>query len=373
MSEAADRLLEPLRAQTDAMVERLAALVTCESPSSGPAALNRCAEILAGIAGEVAGKPVTLDNRGQSPVLHVGRPDAPIVLLGHLDTVHPVGTLEEFPFERRDGRIWGPGVLDMKAGLVQAIYAMSLADTDQVCLTVTADEEVGSPSSRPLIERLARSARAVLVLEASSSGRLKTARKGVSTYRLEFAGRSAHAGLEPERGANACVAMAGAVLDAASLADPDMTTTVTPTVATAGITANTVPDRASLTVDVRAVTTAEQRRVDEALRRLTSRVDGVQIEVAGGINRPPLQAAASEQLFTVAQRACRDLGLAPVGEQHVGGGSDGNFAAAVGAQVLDGLGAVGEGPHTRTEWVSEPALAERAALLARLAELLTHN
>jgi glutamate carboxypeptidase len=355
------------------MVDRLAELVTCESPSSDPAALARCARILARIAGEVAGQPVTVDEQGPGPVLHVGRPDAPIVLLGHLDTVHPLGTLEEFPFERRDGRIWGPGVLDMKAGLVQALYAMSLAGTDQVCLAVTADEEVGSPSSRLLIERLARNAQAVLVLEASSSGRLKTARKGVSTYRLEFAGRSAHAGLEPQRGANACVAMAGAVLDAASLADPDMTTTVTPTVASAGITANTVPDRASLAIDVRAVTTAEQHRVDEALRRLTSRVDGVRIDVAGGINRPPLQAAASEQLFTVAQRACRELGLAPVGEEHVGGGSDGNFAAAVGAHVLDGLGAVGEGPHTRTEWVSEPALAERGALLARLVELLANN
>jgi glutamate carboxypeptidase len=373
MSEAATRLLQPLRAQTDAMVDRLAELVTCESPSSDPAALARCAKILARIAREVTGRPVTVDEQGPSPVLHVGRPDAPVVLLGHLDTVHPVGTLEEFPFQRRDGRIWGPGVLDMKAGLIQAIYAMSLADTDQVCLTVTADEEIGSPASRPLIERLARNARAVLVLEASSSGRLKTARKGVSTYQLHFAGRSAHAGLEPQRGANACIAMAGAVLDAASLADPEMTTTVTPTVASAGVTANTVPDRASLTIDVRAVTIAEQQRVDETLRRLTSRVDGVQIEVAGGINRPPLQATASGQLFTVAQRACRELGLAPVEEEHVGGGSDGNFAAAVGARVLDGLGGVGEGPHTRTEWISEAALAERAALLARLVELLAGN
>ena len=373
MSQAATRLLEPLRAQTGAMVERLAELVTCESPSSEPAALSHCAEILAGIAREVTGKPVTLDNQGHAPVLHIGERDAPVVLLGHLDTVHPLGTLAEFPFERRDGRISGPGVLDMKAGLVQALYAMSLADTGQVCLVVTADEEVGSPASRPLIERLARNARAVLVLEASSSGRLKTARKGVSTYRLHFAGRSAHAGLEPQRGANACVAMAGAVLDAAGLANHAMATTVTPTVASAGITANTVPDRASLTIDVRAVTTAEQQRVDEAFRRLTSRVDGVQIEVAGGINRPPLQAVASGQLFTVAQRACRELGLASVGEEHVGGGSDGNFAAAVGAQVLDGLGAVGEGPHTRTEWISETSLAERAALLARLVELLTSN
>jgi glutamate carboxypeptidase len=373
VSQAATRLLEPLRAQTGAMVERLAELVTCESPSSEPAALSRCAEVLAGIAREVTDKPVTLDNQGQAPVLHIGERDAPVVLLGHLDTVHPLGTLGEFPFERRDGRISGPGVLDMKAGLVQALYAMSLADTGQVCLVVTADEEVGSPASRPLIERLARNARAVLVLEASSSGRLKTARKGVSTYRLHFAGRSAHAGLEPQRGANACVAMAGAVLDAAGLANHAMATTVTPTVASAGITANTVPDRASLTIDVRAVTTAEQQRVDEGFRRLTSRVDGVQIEVAGGINRPPLQAVASGQLFTVAQRACRELGLASVGEEHVGGGSDGNFAAAVGAQVLDGLGAVGEGPHTRTEWISETSLAERAALLARLVELLTSN
>lgn len=355
------------------MVDSLAELVTCESPSSDPAALSRCAEILAGIAGEVTGRPVTLDDQGQSPVLHIGERSAPIVLLGHLDTVHPLGTLKEFPFERRDGRIWGPGVLDMKAGLVQALFAMSLADTDQVCLVVTADEEVGSPSSRPLIERLARNARAVLVLEASSSGRLKTARKGVSSYQLHFSGRSAHAGLEPQRGANACVAMAGAVLDAASLANQATATTVTPTVASAGITANTVPDRASLTIDVRAVTTAEQQRIDEALRRLPARVDGVLVEVAGGINRPPLQAVASAQLFTVALRACRELGLASVGEEHVGGGSDGNFAAAVGAQVLDGLGAVGEGPHTQTEWISETALAERAALLARLAELLTSN
>jgi glutamate carboxypeptidase len=361
-----------LRDRTEDMVQRLAELVRCESPSSEPTALARCSALLAGIAEEVTGYPVILDNQGRLPVLHVGRPDAPIVLLGHLDTVHPVGTLELFPFLRRDGRIWGPGALDMKAGLVQALYALALADSaDHACLTVTADEEVGSPFSRPLIERLARQARAVLVLEPSSDGQLKTARKGVSTYRLEFLGRAAHAGLEPQRGANACVALAAAVLDVVELVGPEMTTTVTPTVAAAGTTANTVPDRASLTIDVRAATIAEQRRIDEAIRRLAARVDGVRIEVVGGINRPPLPAAATARLFTLSQRACRELGLASLGGEHVGGGSDGNFAAAAGAAVLDGLGAVGGGAHTDGEWIFEAALAERAALLARLVELLS--
>lgn len=363
------RLLDRLRARTERMASHVGELVGAESPSADGVALAQCAAVLAELAQRVTAADVEVAEPAGLPVVRVGPENAPVVVLGHLDTVHPMGTLAEVPFRRASGRLYGPGCFDMKAGIVQVLHALSVIDDPAAaCLVVTADEEVGSPSSRAMIERLARGATAVLVCEPAMGNRVKIARKGVSIYRLEFTGRAAHAGLEPERGANACLAMARAALAAAAFANRVDGTTVTPTVASAGSTPNTVPDTAVLTIDSRAVTSAEQQRVDAALRAMPD-ADGVRMAVHGGINRPPLPSRASAGLLALARRACVDLGVEPVAGDHAGGGSDGNFAAAVGAAVLDGLGAVGGGAHTRREWVAESALAERAALLARLIEL----
>jgi glutamate carboxypeptidase len=345
-------------------------LVRCESPSADVAALHRCADLVADLGAARLGAPAVRDEAGGKPVLRFGPADAPVLLLAHLDTVHPVGTLDRVPYQLADSRITGPGVFDMKAGLVMALHALA-ARPEAAALLVTSDEEIGSPDSRAVIEAAARGASAVLVLEASSGGRLKTARKGVSNYVLELRGRAAHAGLEPEKGANACMALAHVVLGTAALADPAAGTTVTPTVASAGTTANTVPDRAELALDVRAATAAEQQRVDDGLRALGTGVDDVALVVHGGINRPPLPTTASDRLFGLAQRAAAELGLGPIEGEQVGGGSDGNFTAALGVDTLDGLGAVGAGAHTEHEWADASALAERTALLIRLIDLIT--
>lgn len=366
-----DELLELMRAKREVMVADLAKLVECESPSSDFEALRHCADVLAALGTDLLGQPPTREESDGAPVLRFGPAPAAIVMLGHLDTVHPVGTAQRIPFGCLEGRLVGPGVFDMKSGLVQGLYALSVLPPDtSVCLLVTSDEELGSPDSRPIIEAVCRDARAVLVLEPSSKGRLKTARKGVSNYRLAFAGRAAHAGLEPERGANACLALAAAALAVAELAAPDLGTSVTPTVASAGTSSNTVPDAASLTVDVRAYSLDEQQRVDVGMRRLTSSVPGVGIEVHGGINRPPLPAAATARLYQLAVKAAVQIGLGGLEEEHVGGGSDGNFTAALGIDTLDGLGAAGDGAHTEREWVAIDSLPERASLLVRLVELI---
>ena len=366
-------ILQRLRDRRDAMFADLERLVTTESPSTDHPALHRCADVIAEVGQAVIGAHPERTEAGGTPVLRFGREDAPVLLLAHLDTVHPLGTLERVPYAVADGRVYGPGVLDMKIGLVQALHA--LAETgavrdDRAALLVTADEELGSPHSRAVIERAASAARAVLVLEPSAGGKLKISRKGVSRYELELAGRAAHAGLNPGQGANACLGLAHAALLATDLADDQAGTTVTPTLAAAGTSANTVPDSASLALDVRAVTADEQQRVDQALRALTEPLAGVRLTVHGGINRPPMQSATGEQLFERARQAATSLGLDELEAQHVGGGSDGNFTAALGVPTLDGLGAVGAGAHTEKEWADVGAVPDRAALLAGLLDTL---
>jgi glutamate carboxypeptidase len=258
----------------------------------------------------------------------------------------------------------------MKAGLVQGLFALSAlietgAERPPVVLLVTSDEEIGSPAGREPIEDVARDAAAVLVIEPSADGRIKIARKGVSNYDLQVTGRSAHAGLEPEKGINALVAAARMVLDVADVAAPELGTTVTPTLASAGTTRNTVPSAATVALDVRAATVAEQQRVDDAVRAIRPH-NGATLTVEGGINRPPLEEGSGAHLLELAQRAAGTCGLPPLETAKVGGGSDGNLTAALGVPTLDGLGAVGAGAHAEGEYVLVPAMPERAALLAAL-------
>lgn len=353
------------------MVEALQALVTCESPSSDPAATTRCLEVAAGIIGDWLGeKPRVVEADGRRHDLYTFGQEGPaveILLLAHVDTVWPTGTLAEIPFSVSDGIIRGPGVFDMKAGLVQGLAALTGLDRlDGIGLLLTTDEEVGSPTSQNLIQTTARDARAVFVLEPGVNGALKTERKGVSMYEVVVTGKAAHAGLEPEKGVNALIELAHIVLGLEAAARPELGTTVTPTVATAGTTRNSVPESASVLIDVRARTAAEQERVHAELTSRGALLAGASINVLGGANRPPLERTASAALFETAAAVARKLGQPELREVSVGGGSDGNFTAGMGIPTLDGLGAIGDGAHARHEHVVAHTMGPRAELLRDL-------
>ena len=347
------------------------AMVECESPSSDLAAVARSADVVERVGTArlgVSPERLVLDGRTHLR-WRLGDGPSRVLVLGHHDTVWPLGSLADRPCTVEDDILRGPGCFDMKAGLAMAFHA--LAGQSGVTLLVTGDEELGSPSSRELIEAEAWAASAVLVLEASADGgALKTERKGVSLYDVRVTGRAAHAGLEPELGVNATVELAHQVLAVAALGDAAAGTTVTPTAARAGTTTNTVPATGSISVDVRVRTLAEQQRVDGAMRALRPVLPEASLEILGGPNRPPLEAAASAALY---QRACSvagELGLAVPGSAAVGGASDGNFAAGVGTPTLDGLGAVGGGAHADDEHVLVDLLPARTALLRRLLDQL---
>jgi glutamate carboxypeptidase len=355
-------VLTEMRSRRRQLVDDLATLVSVESPSGDPEALRASAREVAALGTRLLGAEPRFD--GPHLVWRFG--DATRVLVvGHHDTVWPIGTLAVWPFRTEGDWATGPGCFDMKAGLVQMFHALStLSCLDGVTVVVNADEEVGSPGSRALIEEAARGARAALVCEPSAGGALKTARKGTARYRIDVAGRAAHAGLEPARGANAAVELAHQVLAVAGLGAGE--TTVTPTVAAAGTTVNTVPGEASVTIDVRALDSAEFVRVDRAVRGLRPVVDGTRLAVTGGVGRPPLPPSASAGLFRLAREVAAGLGLPEPAGVSVGGASDGNFTARVGAPTLDGLGAIGGNAHASGEWVDLSGMTDRAALLAAL-------
>jgi len=366
-----DRLSE-LRSRTPAMLEHLRALVEAESPSDDPAATASCASEVSAIASAVLGapgEPTPVD--GRTHVLLRFGGSCRVLIVGHLDTVWPAGTLGRWPFTVSGDRASGPGAFDMKAGIVQGIHALStIGDLDGVTALFTADEEIGSPTSTQLIRDLASGAEAALILEPAAGGALKTGRKGVSMYSVEIAGRAAHAGLEPEKGASALIELAHQVLAMEALADPTQGTTVTPTTATAGTAMNVVPAGARFSVDVRMLSAAEQTRVDGAIKALRPGVAGTTITIEGGPNRGPMEPASSAELFALATEIAGELGFASLAGTTVGGASDGNFTASVGCPTLDGLGAVGDGAHAEGEHVVVSEMAPRAALFAGIVEAL---
>ncbi|WP_432035086.1 M20/M25/M40 family metallo-hydrolase [Streptomyces cucumeris] len=348
----------------DAMIDDLRTLVEVESPSRDIDALKASAATVAAvIESRLGGRAELVETEGGTHVHWSGGGDPRVLILGHHDTVFPLGTLERRPFTVEDGRATGPGVFDMLGGVVQAVHGLaSLEDRSGVEILVTADEEVGSRSSRALLEDRARACGAVLVLEgAADGGGLKTGRKGCGTFEVSVAGRASHAGLEPEAGVNALVEAAHQVLAIAALGRPGIGTTVTPTVATAGTLDNVVPAEATVTVDVRVETPAEKERVEAAFAALTPHLDGAAITVEGSVGRPPMPESASAGLFALARRL-----LPGVDGVAVGGGSDGNLTAALGVPTLDGLGAVGGGAHADHEYLLVDAMAERADLVAGL-------
>lgn len=352
----------------DAMIEDLRTLVEVESPSRDLDALAASAKAVAAvIESRLGGQAVLVESEAGPHVHWSGGGDPRVLILGHHDTVFPLGTLERRPFRVESGHATGPGVFDMLGGLVQAVHGLAtLDDRSGVEILVTADEEVGSRSSRALIEERALACGAVLVFEgAADGGALKTGRKGCGTFQVSVTGRASHAGLEPAAGVNALIEASHQVLDIAALGRPGLGTTVTPTVAFAGTLDNVVPAAATVIVDVRVESADEKARVESAFAALTPHLEGAEISVQGSVGRPPMPESASAGLFAAAKRLLPELeGRA------VGGGSDGNFTAALGVPTLDGLGAVGGGAHADHEYLVIGTMAERARLVAGLVKAI---
>ncbi len=353
------------------MLSALEKLVRLESPTEDLEACRHVIALASDLAKEILGSPATIQEVGGRPVFWWGPHDSEVIVLAHLDTVWPKGSFEPvWSVEGNAAR--GPGVFDMKAGFIQALFAMK-GIVGAAALVATTDEETGSATSKEFIKEISRKAKAVLVIEASLNGKVKTGRKGTAMYQIRIHGKASHAGLEPEKGENATVEMGHAILAVAALENKALGTTVVPTMLRAGNTTNTVPDLATLDIDVRSFSMAEIERVDAAIRNIQAVNPATQYEITGGFNRPPLETPSTMALYERAAKVAASLGMPPLEHASVGGASDGNFAAAAGAQVLDGLGAVGDGAHAAHEWVDITTLESQSALLHGLIKDLLND
>ena len=353
------------------MLDAVEALVAVESPSSEPSACLACADVADELGERLLGARAERHEVDGRTHLRWRFGTPRILLSGHLDTVWPLGTLARWPFRHQDEIATGPGVFDMKAGVAQLFFSLSALDElDGVCVLLTTDEEIGAPTSAALIDETAAGMTAALVLEPSAHGALKTERKGISVFRITVSGRAAHAGLEPEAGANAAVELAHQLLAVAAHSSTEDGTTVTPSLVVAGTAVNTVPAEATAHVDVRTRTGAEARRIRGAFGSLAPAIPGTSLAVEEIVSVPPLERSASAELFGRAQRIARTLGLTPLEEAAVGGSSDGSRIASLGIPTLDGLGAVGDHAHGEGEFVAVAAMPERTALVAALASEL---
>ena len=346
------------------MLADLEALVRLESPTQDLDACKEVVRLANEIATRVLGSPAEIRDVNGRPVFWWGSTQPEVIVLAHLDTVWPKGSFE--PVWQVEGNtVRGPGVFDMKAGFIQAIYAMK-SIKGPVALVATTDEETGSLTSKDFIKEISAKAKTVLVVEATLDGKVKTGRKGTAMYQIKILGKASHAGLEPEKGVNATVEIAHAVIAVSALADPQFGTTVVPTTLTSGNTTNTVPDLAVLDIDIRSFSMAELQRVDAAIKAFAPVNPKTTYEVTGGFNRPPLESTSTMALYERAEKVAKEIGMPALGHASVGGASDGNFAAAAGAQVLDGLGAVGSGAHAKHECVDITTLEDRSKLLNAL-------
>ncbi len=359
------------------MKSLLRQLVEIESPSSDKAAVDRVGARVAEEARRLGAQVEVVPNveTGDHVILRFpsadGRTQGGILLLCHMDTVFPLGTLERMPFREADGKLYGPGVLDMKAGIVIALAAVESAQAHRlrhpVTLLCTSDEETGSHTSRALIERLARESAMTFVLEgAMPDGALKIWRKGVGEFKVHVRGRAAHAGGDHKNGRNAIEEMAHQVIAIQKLTDYDKGTTVSVGVIQGGTVSNVVPEEASIEVDVRILQPEEWSRLETAMRSLHPVLDGTTIAMTGFLNRGPMPVTeTTKTVFAKVQSIAADLGM-DVQSGGTGGVSDANFVAALGLPVLDGLGAVGEGYHSEREFIRAASLEERAKLLSAL-------
>jgi glutamate carboxypeptidase len=378
------KLLSILRGREEQMLRLLKQFVECESPSHNKPAVDRMGRIVASEWRRRAArvsvlKQATRGNHVRAELwLGGGQPAGQILVLGHLDTVYPLGSLEKMRFRVKGGAAWGPGTYDMKGGLVLALAAVDalraggIHPGKRLVFLWTSDEEIGSESSRAVIENEAQRSDAVLVLEPAygADGRLKTARKGVGGAEIIVTGRSAHAGIEPEKGVNAVHELALQIARLMKMNELRRGITVQATVVEGGTVSNVIPAEARAKLDLRYQTMADARAVERKLRSLQPILRGARVAVNISPSRPPLERTPGVRaLFRQAQLLMREMGL-PLDEAATGGGSDGNFTAALGVPTLDGLGAVGDGAHSPQEHVVIRALPERAALLAGLLAML---
>ena len=371
-------LLDLIRSRRDEWLDVLKGLVEHESPSRDKPSLDALATKLAARFEAIGGEVELVANPDGGDHIRArffgGCSDRkPALVLGHYDTVWPLGTLATMPFKVEGGKAFGPGVFDMKASLVEAEFCMGgLRDRDRppprpIELLVTSDEEIGSPASRGLIEESAKGSEYVLVLEPPlPDGSLKTARKGVGHFVVEVEGKPAHAGVEPRKGISAIRELAHQILYLHALTDHEAGVSVNVGVIEGGTTPNVVPARASARVDVRATTIEQAGMIEEAIRQARSYLPGTRLTVHGGFNRPPMERTEGvASLFQRARSIARTIGL-ELGEGATGGGSDGNFTAAIGLPTLDGLGIAGSGAHAAHEQIDLDSFPERAALLGAL-------
>jgi glutamate carboxypeptidase len=357
------------------LLETIEALVAIESPTDDKAAVDRCGVELATRLRDLGGRvrSVPASTAGDHLRAEFGSGTRQVLLLGHFDTVWPVGQLAEMPLTRHGDQLRGPGVLDMKSGIAlgmlatRALFAVAPPSDARIVMLWTTDEETGSRTSRALLETEARNSEAVLVLEpALPGGLLKTSRKGCGQYEIAVHGEAAHAGVDPGKGISAIRELARQILVVETLQDLARGISVNVGLISGGTRPNVVASDARAVVDVRAPSRADAEHVDAAIRALTPRLHGARIVVSGGFERPPMERTAGvARLYALAQAVGSELGQA-IDEGATGGGSDGNFCAALGVPTLDGLGALGDGAHALSEHVVMSALAPRAALLAAL-------
>lgn len=355
------------------------ALVEAESPSGDQNGSADVVTLLASAAASIGAinsvEKITSEDFGEHLRIKAFADNdrAPIVILGHTDTVHPRGAVKERPWRAEGNRIYGPGVFDMKANLALALEALRACEETDACpqspvtILFTCDEESGSPSGRTLVEAEAKNARAVLVLEPpASGGRVKTARKGTGMFTLKVHGRAAHAGLEPEKGVSAVLELARQTIRLHNLNNPETGTTVMVTVAHGGTHSNVVPDEAEAEIDVRFSSTAESGRIEYSILNLEPFDERARLDVGGGINRPPLERTAVVESLYERARGIATLLDFDLGEASVGGASDGNFVGALGVPVLDGLGIEGDGAHAAHEHIIVDNISRQGALLSAL-------
>jgi glutamate carboxypeptidase len=351
----------------------------CESPSDSPPAVNRMVDLIIEKTADVAwaktfeggkfGRTLRLEFK-----LPGGAKQGQILALGHSDTVWPLGTLKSMPVNVADGRLWGPGTLDMKSGLAFFVFAMrALRDLEvpvarDVVLLIAPDEEVGSTSSRAITEQEAKRSRCVLVLEPGSgfAGKLKTARKGVGDYQVLIQGKAAHAGVDFSSGASAIVEAARQIAEIAKFTDLERGITVNPGVISGGTRSNVIAEAARIHVDVRVNRLSDAAELDAKFRALGAFDPRCALRVEGGLNRPPMERTPEIAVLFSKARALGDSMGVFIDESSTGGGSDGNFTAALGIPTLDGLGGVGEGAHAPNESILLDRVADRVALLAAL-------
>jgi glutamate carboxypeptidase len=368
-----------LRAHQREIIVLIQEMVECESPSDDPASVNRFVELLCDRLYGVASIRTFPGGRfGKNLRAEITLPGpkkrGQILVLGHSDTVWPIGTLRTMPFRQSKGRLWGPGVFDMKAGLafflfaIRALRELDIPVAKKIVLQVNSDEEVGSETSRPLTEATARESEAVLVLEPSSGleGKLKTARKGVGNYTIVVRGRSSHAGVDFSNGASAILEMGRQLERIAGFTKLDRGITVSPGVIRGGTRSNVIPAECTTEVDIRIPRAADAKYLERCFQSLKPFDKRCTVEVTGGLNRPPLERSAGvRKLFALARKLAAETGV-QLEESSTGGGSDGNFTAALGIPTLDGLGGVGEGAHAPNESILVNRIADRSALLAAL-------